>query len=91
MKFYKYSKFINEDTEIDLDLEDIRYFKGSVQQFNNYWKKKANSNLNPHKNMEYEYPVKRKEIDDSLPYQDFINGKSPQVKYFLKTRKQGNG
>ena len=91
MKFFKYNKFINESTEVDPDLEDIRYFRGSVQQFNDFWKKKANSNLNPHKDMEYEYPIKRKEKDASIPYQDFINGESQQVKYYLKTRRQSNG
>ena len=89
MKFYNYSYFINEDTEIDPDLEDIRYFRGSFKQFKDFWERKTNTKFNPRDKVEYEYPVKRTEKDNSIPYQDYMNGNSAQVKYLLKTRKNG--
>ena len=90
MKFFKYKDIISEATEIDKDLEDIRYFKGSIQQFNDFWQKKIETSINPHGDVDYIYPVSRKEKDNSLPYQDFQNGESDKVKYYVKTRKKGN-
>ena len=88
MKLYTYKQFIKEDSEIDPDLEDIRYYRGSFKQFNDFWERKTKESINPHGTVEYKYPVKRTEVDKSLPYQDFINGTSAQVKYYLKTRKK---
>lgn len=82
------SKQLHEDNYIDKDLEDIRYYRGSVLQFKDYWEKKMGK-FNPHGEVDYKYPTPRKEDDKSLPYQDFINGESPLVKYNLKTRRKG--
>ena len=91
MQYIKtFKQFINEAEIIDKDLEDIRFFRGSFLQFKDLWERKMNVPFNPHGEVEYEYPVKRKEQDASLPYQDFINGKSSLVKHNMETRKKGN-
>ena len=80
----------NEDYNyIDKDLEDIRYYRGSILQFKDFWERKTGTKFNPHGEVNYEYPNSRKEEDKSLPYQDFVNGESPVVKHNLKTRKKG--
>lgn len=89
MKLYSYNQFIKEATEIDPDLEDIRYYRGSFKQFKDFWERKTKTDFNPHGKVDYKYPVERTEEDKSLPYQDFINGNSEQVKFYLKTRKKG--
>lgn len=89
--FKTYGQFIQEAYEIDPDLEDIRYYRGSILQFKNYWERKMKVPFNPHDKVEYEYPHKRTEEDKSLPYQDFINGESNLVKYLNKNRKKGIG
>lgn len=94
-KYKRYSdivaenKYINEDNYIDKDLEDIRYYRGSILQFKNYWERKMKVPFNPHGEVDYKYPNSRKEEDKSLPYQDFINSESPLVKYNLKNRRKG--
>ena len=90
MKFFKYIHFIGEATEIDKDLEDIRYYRGSFKQFKDFWERKTNTAFNQHGKVSYKYPIEREEEDNSLPYQDFINGESNQVKYYQKTRKNKN-
>ena len=87
--FKKYSQFISEAYIVDPDLEDIRHFHGSIQQFKDFWERKMKVSFNPRTKVEYQYPTKRTEEDKSLPYQDFINGNSEQVKYLLKNRKRG--
>lgn len=79
---------IDEKNYIDKDLEDIRHYKGSLLQFKNFWEKKMKVNFNPHQTVNYKYPQQREEDDNSIPYQDFINGSSDLVKYILKTRKK---
>jgi hypothetical protein len=83
------NEYLGEDNYIDKDLEDIRYYRGSIVQFKDYWEKKMKQSINPHGKVEYKYPKERTEDDKSLPYQDFINGESPLVKYNLKTRRKG--
>jgi hypothetical protein len=83
------NKTIKEDNYIDKDLEDIRYYRGSILQFKDFWERKTGTKFNPHGEVNYEYPNSRKEEDKSLPYQDFVNGESPVVKHNLKTRKKG--
>jgi hypothetical protein len=94
MKYIKtFEQFIEdkvlESSTIDPDLEDIRYYRGSILQFKDYWERKMNVKFNPHGEVEYKYPKERKEKDASLPYQDFVNGESSTVKYNLKNRKRG--
>ena len=89
MEYFKtFDNFIRESSTIDPDLEDIRFFRGSILQFKDYWERKM-SKFNPHGKVEYKYPHKRSEEDASLPYQDFTNGKSSTVKHNLKNRKRG--
>jgi hypothetical protein len=80
---------ILESSTIDPDLEDIRYFRGSILQFKDYWERKMNVKFNPHGEVKYKYPAERTETDKSLPYQDFVNGESSNVKYSLNNRKRG--
>ncbi len=83
------SEMIKEAEIVDPDLEDIRYFRGSILQFKDFWERKMGVPFNPHGEVEYKYPKERKEDDKSLPYQDFINGKSPLVQHSLDTRRRG--
>ena len=87
--FRSYGEFIGEAYIIDPDLEDIRYYRGSIKQFRDFWERKMKVPFNPHGKVEYTYPVKRTEDDKSLPYQDFVNGESSLVKNALKNRKSG--
>ena len=90
MSYFKtYGQFINEAYIVDPDLEDIRHFRGSIQQFKDFWERKMKVSFNPRTKVEYQYPTKRTEEDNSLPYQDFQNGNSTMVKYFKDTRKRG--
>lgn len=85
--FEKYD--INESEIIDDDLEDFRFFRGSLLQFKNFWERKMSKPFNPHGNVKYKYPIEREEQDKSLPYQDFTNSESSGVKYKLKNRAKG--
>ncbi len=92
MKIHKrYNDILSENEYIDKDLEDIRHFKGSILQFKDYWERKMGVKFNPHGEVNYQYPNKRTEDDESLPYQDFTNGKSSVVKHNLENRKRGLG
>jgi len=92
MKIHKrYNDIVAENEYIDKDLEDIRYFRGSILQFKDYWERKMKVDFNPHGEVDYQYPNNRKEEDKSLPYQDFVNGTSSLVKHNLETRKRGLG
>lgn len=86
--FKTLQEHVNESAIQHPDLEDIRYYRGSVLQFVQYMERKIDKSLNPHGNVNYKYPKKRSEKDKSLPYQDYINGNSELVKYKLKHRKQ---
>lgn len=76
---------------IDSDLEDIRHYKSSVLQFKQYWDQKIGRDSNPHGTINYKYPSQYKELDRSMPYQDFTNAKSALVKRNLKTRRKSKG
>ena len=90
MSYFKsFEQFMNEASEIDPDLEDIRFFRGSVQQFNDFWERKIKGSINPHGKVKYKYPYERTEDDNSLPYQDFVNGKSLKTSYTKANRKKG--
>jgi hypothetical protein len=54
-------------------LNKIRHFKGSLQDFIDYWEQDRGIETNPYKNVDYEYPVKNKVKDETLPYQTFNN------------------
>jgi hypothetical protein len=84
----KIQKEINESAIQDPDLEDFRYFRGSILQFKQYWERKMSKPFNPHGTVHYKYPKERKEEDKSLPYQDFVNGTSSMVQYNLNNRKK---
>ena len=90
MKFIEsYSVFesdIKPSSEQDPNLEDFRFYRGSVLQFKQYWDKK--SGISAKRKFEYEYPHKYTEDDKSLPYQDFANGESALVKSNMATRRK---
>jgi hypothetical protein len=75
------------------DLEDIRFFRGSLQQWNEYLAKRIKEEggePNPNKNMIYLHPIDRKEQEaDFISYQDFINGKSIKSQYLSNIRRPG--
>lgn len=76
------------------DLEDIRFFRGSLKQWNKYLAKKIKENggePNPYKNMRYVHPMDREEKEsDFITYQDFVNGTSKRSEYLNKTRKSSS-
>ena len=98
-KINKYKDWLNEDLgaenptpPVDNDLEDIRYFKGSVAQMNDWLNKKLESQgktWNPYADMKYKHPVNRNEKDDSLGYQDYKHGKDTHPENAKATRKRG--
>lgn len=73
------------------DLEDIRFFRGSLKQWNEYLAKKIKEEggkPNPYKNMKYVAPkVREEEEEDFISYQDFINAKSKRSQYLNYNRK----
>jgi len=77
------------------DLEDIRFFRGSIKQFNDYLAKKIKEEggePNPYKDIKYVHPTDREEKEgDFTSYQDFANGESGLSKYLNKNRKSGSG
>jgi len=54
----------------DQNLEKIRYYKGTWDDFFTYWKKRG-VKADPYKDMEFQYPIKKKQNTSSLPHQDF--------------------
>lgn len=98
MKYIKtFEKYIEDKLEFEIlesqqedpDLEDFRFFRGSILQFKDFWERKMSKPFNPHGNVKYKYPTEREEVDKSLPYQDFTNGESSTVRYNLDNRKRG--
>lgn len=68
----------------DSNLYNIRNFRGTIKDFDNYFKSKIGE-TNPYKdNIKVEGPQidspHKEEKDNSLPYQDYQNGKSDLVK-----------
>jgi hypothetical protein len=90
MKFIEsyavFEKNVQPSAEQDPNLEDIRYFRGSVLQFKQYWDKKIGQSTS--KKVEYLYPTPHTVDDKSLPYQDFANGDSALVKANMATRRK---
>jgi hypothetical protein len=90
MKFIKsfsiFESEIKSSSEQDPNLEDFRFYRGSVLQFKQYWDKKAG--MTDNKKVEYQYPHNHTEDDKSLPYQDFANGESALVKSNMATRRK---
>lgn len=73
-----------EDFRADLKDEDerfikIRHFQGSVRDLDNWLRDKVGE-TNPYKDTIMVNGPHRGELDNSLPYQDFQNGKSTLVK-----------
>jgi hypothetical protein len=52
------------------ELEKIRHFKSSLEDFENYWKGR-NVPMSPYKEVDYLYPKKKTVKDDSVPRQTF--------------------
>jgi hypothetical protein len=77
------------------DLEDIRFFRGSIKQWNEYLAKKIKDEggePNPYKNMKYIHPTTREENEgDFISYQDFANGETSLSNHLNKNRKQSSG
>ena len=93
MKFIEsyavFEKAVQPSAEQDPNLEDIRYFRGSVLQFKEYWDKKIGQSAT--KKVDYLYPTPHSVEDKSLPYQDFANGESALVKRNMETRRKLSG
>ena len=98
--FPKYEDWLNEDLGkgkpspiVNDDLEDIRLFKGSVAQLNDWLNKKLedqNKTWNPYADMQYKHPVERTEKDDSIGYQDYKHGKDTYPENAKATRRRGS-
>lgn len=56
--------------EEDKDLEKIRYFKSTWDDFFNFWKKRG-VDPDPYKGTILKYPKKKEQKNSTLPYQDF--------------------
>lgn len=54
----------------DGDLETIRYYHGTWQNFFNYWKKRG-VQTDPYKGTELVHPQKKVQTNSTLPIQDF--------------------
>jgi len=52
-------------------LKSIRHFRGSLQDFIDYWEQDRGIQTNPYKVVDYIYPKKRTDFDDTIPYQTF--------------------
>jgi hypothetical protein len=54
----------------DNDLETIRYYRGTWQNFFDYWKKRG-VETDPYRGTQMLYPTIKKQTDSTLPIQDF--------------------
>ena len=52
-------------------LNKIRHFQGSLQDFVSYWEDDRGVPSTPYKKVDYLYPKKKTETDNSIPYQSF--------------------
>jgi hypothetical protein len=59
-----------KNPEEDKDLEKIRYFKSTWDDFFNFWKKRG-VETDPYKGTILKYPKDKIQKDSTLPYQDF--------------------
>ena len=76
MKFIKSYKLYESEDE---RLNRIRHFHGDVKDLDDYVKSKIGE-TNPYKNTIMVNGPHMGEFDNSLPYQDFQNGKSDLIK-----------
>jgi len=67
-----------DSTGEDNSLYNIRNFKGNIKDFDDYFKSKIGE-TNPYKDTIMVNGPHKDEKDNSLPYQDFQNGKSDLV------------
>jgi len=98
--FPKYKGWLNENLGagkpspiVNDDFEDIRYFRGSVAQLNDWLNKKLedqNKTWNPYSEMHYKHPEERVEKDNSIGYQDYKHGKDTHPENALATRRRGS-
>ena len=68
-------------------LHKIRHFKGSLQDLIDYWEEKG-VDTTPYKNVDYEYPTKKKERDNSIPYQTFDTKTFKTFESFVNEKKE---
>jgi hypothetical protein len=61
-------------------LNTIRHFRGSLQDFIDYWEQDRGVDTTPYKNVDYIYPKKRTEKDETIPYQTFNKLKRKESK-----------
>jgi hypothetical protein len=59
-----------KNPESDKDLEKIRYFHGTWDNFFNFWKKRGVES-DPYKGTILKHPEEKIQKDSTLPYQDF--------------------
>jgi hypothetical protein len=59
-----------KNPESDKDLEKIRYYHGTWDNFFNFWKKRGVS-TDPYKGTILKYPTTKKQKESTLPIQDF--------------------
>jgi hypothetical protein len=59
-----------QNPEKDKDLEKIRYYHGTWDNFFNYWKKRG-VETDPYKGSILKHPTNKKQKESTLPYQDF--------------------
>ena len=83
MKYLKSFKLFEhqgtgDSTGEDSSLYNIRNFKGNIKNFDDYFKSKIGE-TNPYKDTIMVNGPHKDEKDNSLPYQDFQNGKSDLV------------
>jgi len=80
MKHIKlYEEFRADLKDEDSLLQDIRHFTGSIQTLDDWLRSKIGE-TNPYKDTIMVNGPHKGDKDNSLPYQDFQNGKSDLVK-----------
>ncbi len=75
----KHIKLFEDWSSDNPELERIRQFKGSIQDLDDWLKSKIGE-TNPYKDTIMVNGPHQGEKDNSLPYQDFQNGKSDLIK-----------
>lgn len=77
--FEQFMGVLNESNQEDERLYRIRHFKGSVKDLDGWLKSKIGE-TNPYKDTIMVNGPHQGETDNSIPYQDFQNGKSDLIK-----------
>jgi len=75
----KYLKLFEDFAKDEPELEKIRMFKGSVQDLDDWLRSKVGE-TNPYKDTIMVNGPYKGSKDETLPYQDFQNGKSDLIK-----------